>query len=250
MKTIFTKTMLLLATLGMIAVNAMANILPFNNLTTAAVSDSLVIYFVPAGYVFGIWGIIYLLLIGFVLKYLLSQETTRFSTLLPYYFLSTILNAGWIVLWHYGYFLTTGVVMVALLLTLIALYQQAKQLTLRSRWEFLTLSVPFSVYLSWICVATIANLSGILWLFRWDGFGIAEPLWAAIMMGIAGILAVLFALREKDFVFPLVTIWALVGIMIKFPTQQEMLYVGIASVSAIVLVLLKQGYSAFTLRNK
>jgi benzodiazapine receptor len=48
-----------------IAMNMLANILPFNGVTTGAVSDSFPNYFTPQGYVFAIWGIIYVLLIVF-----------------------------------------------------------------------------------------------------------------------------------------------------------------------------------------
>ena len=49
-----------------LTVNALANILPINGYNTGQVSGFYPNYFVPAGFTFAIWGIIYLLLIGFV----------------------------------------------------------------------------------------------------------------------------------------------------------------------------------------
>ncbi len=50
-----------------IAVNGLANALPINGQTTGEVSDRFSVYFVPAGYVFSIWGLIYLGLIAYAI---------------------------------------------------------------------------------------------------------------------------------------------------------------------------------------
>jgi hypothetical protein len=55
----------LLAVVVTIAINLLADIIPINNISTAAVSDSFQIFFVPAGYVFAIWGLIYIGLIAY-----------------------------------------------------------------------------------------------------------------------------------------------------------------------------------------
>ena len=57
----------ILALLAMLTVNGLANALPLNGQTTGAVSDRFEVYFVPAGYVFSLWGVIYLALIFFAL---------------------------------------------------------------------------------------------------------------------------------------------------------------------------------------
>ena len=43
-----------------LVVNVLANALPINGLNTGQISDSFDVYFVPAGYVFAIWGLIYI----------------------------------------------------------------------------------------------------------------------------------------------------------------------------------------------
>ncbi len=50
------------AVVAVIAVNGLANALPINGLNTGEISDRFEVYFVPAGYVFSIWGLIYLAL--------------------------------------------------------------------------------------------------------------------------------------------------------------------------------------------
>ena len=67
-----------LSLIAMVVVNALANILPLNGLNTGEISDRFEIYFVPAGYVFSIWGLIYLALAGFaVYQALPAQRTWR-----------------------------------------------------------------------------------------------------------------------------------------------------------------------------
>ena len=54
---------------AMIAANALANILPINQLNTGQISAFYPNYFVPAGFTFSIWGVIYLLLLNYVISY-------------------------------------------------------------------------------------------------------------------------------------------------------------------------------------
>ena len=63
-----------LATLLTIVVNGLANGLPLNGQTTGEVSDGLKNYFTPAGYVFSIWGLIYLGLIAFAIYQVLPAQ--------------------------------------------------------------------------------------------------------------------------------------------------------------------------------
>jgi hypothetical protein len=72
-------------------------------------------------------------------------------------------------------------------------------------------------------------------LLNWSAFGLPGNLWAAIMILIAGGLAVTTYLQKKDIAFSLVIIWALVGIMVKFPEQKIMLYSGILSIVLITV---------------
>lgn len=238
MKLNATYIFVILATIATIAINALANILPFNGVTTAQVSDQLRSYFVPAGYVFSIWGVIYLLLLTFSIGYITLSEKQKEAAqkILPLYFFSAFLNSIWIVLWHYGFFLTTVVVIVTLLVTLIMIYQELSKNPPTNLKEKLILHVPFSVYLAWGSVATIANTSSVLWLLNWNGFGIQGQVWAAVLMIVAGILAVITSLRHKDLAFSAVIVWAITGIMVKFPNELPMRYAGIAVVTGIVLV--------------
>jgi benzodiazapine receptor len=57
-----------------LTVNGLANALPINGLNTGQISDMFQVYFVPAGYVFSIWGLIYLALIAFAVYQALPSQ--------------------------------------------------------------------------------------------------------------------------------------------------------------------------------
>ncbi|MCL4507189.1 MAG: tryptophan-rich sensory protein, partial [Chloroflexi bacterium] len=198
-----------------IVVNGLANALPFNGQTTGAISDKFPVYFVPAGYVFSIWGVIYLLLLAFTIYQALpsqkQNETLRRIGYLPA--LSGLLNSAWIPLWHYEQFPLTVLVMLALLLTLIAIYVRLDigraQVSGAMKW---LVQVPFSVYLGWITVATVANVTDLLYYLKWDGFGINPIAWGVIMLIVAaGIVAAVIVTR-RDIAYTLVILWAYAGI--------------------------------------
>ena len=93
----------LLAVVAALAVNVLAVTLPLNGQDTAAISDRFPIYFVPAGYVFSIWGLIYIGWIAFVIYQFLPQhkENPRLRKLGYLFALSCVFNAGWLFCWHY-----------------------------------------------------------------------------------------------------------------------------------------------------
>jgi translocator protein len=206
---------------AMIIVNAMANVMPINGLNTGEVSALYPNLFVPAGFTFGIWGIIYLLLLGYtvmsgVVLWTFKQDDPAFlhvrSLFLPF-ILTCILNASWIFAWHYLQTVLSLIIMLLFLRTLIGIYLklQVHRSALTGIY-FFSLYVPFVVYLSWICVATIANSTAMLVNIQWNGFGMEQWIWSCAMITIAFLLTAGFAYVRGELAFALVTAWALFGI--------------------------------------
>lgn len=208
------------ALVGMLAVNALANILPINGYNTGQVSAMYPNRFVPAGFTFGIWSVIYILLIGFVVmsSWLRwrnpGQPADRLAGVLSPYFIGTcILNAGWILVWHYLQTTLSVLVMLGFLWLLIRIY-----LVLQPHRNTLTVAqhawlyVPFVVYLGWISVATIANITAWLVGNAWSAWGIDQSWWSITMIVVAGLLGLIFIFRQKDAAYALVIAWALYGI--------------------------------------
>lgn len=226
----------LLATISVVAVNALANSLPINGQSTGAISNKLDVLFTPAGYVFGIWGLIYFLLFVWVLREFPAdrRDLPLYKEATPLFVLSSLLNILWIFSWHYEYFLVSVVIMLGLLLTLIALYHKVKGRA-ASFWDM----VPFSVYLGWISVATIANISYYLVSINWEGFGLSDQVWTFLMLGVATILAIVFSLKNNDAIFPLVFTWAFIGIGVRnFSPTPSIAYTAILLALAIFIFAL------------
>ena len=216
-----------------IATNALANILPINGYNTGQISAFYPNYFVPAGFTFSIWGIIYLFLLNYCISYTYFTIKRRqfpeiikyLDAITPYFWVTCILNAGWILAWHY---LQVGISVVIMLTFLIALIQifvimQKQGMTIKPLYQFL-IKTPFSVYLGWISVATIANITAFLVHLKWNGFGIDPINWTILMIAIAIALGIYFIVYFKNIAHPLVLVWALWGIKAAQGPKSELIH--------------------------
>ena len=239
-----TQIITLLATIVTITINGLANTLPLNGLTTGEISDRFEIFFVPAGYVFSIWGLIYLGLIIYSIYQILPsrREDGMLNRIAPFYWAASLANTIWIFLWHYEVFPITLIAMLVLLASLLFIYLQVKNNSGASKWF---VKLPFSVYLGWITVATVANVSQFLYFFNWDGWGIAGSTWAIIMIAVASLIGLLMAWRETDAPYVLVLIWAFIGITV---SQMETYSVVIAAWTAVIVLAV--GILVSTIKNK
>jgi hypothetical protein len=206
-----------------LVLNGLANALPINGQTTAEISDRFRVFVTPAGYVFAIWGLIYLGQLAFIGQTLRPsrREYPMLHRIGLWPAVIGLLNGSWILLWHYELFPATVVVMAALLGSLIVLYQRAgfdrlarvgSGLSPSQRW---LVQVPFSVYLGWITVATIANVAAV---GEWAGvptFGVEEPLIAAAVLLVGLGIAASVMLRTADVAYGAVIVWAYIGIVVR-----------------------------------
>jgi hypothetical protein len=245
--------------LGTIVVNGLANALPINNKTTGQLSDQYPNLFVPAGLTFSIWGLIYILLAIFVIYTLVRAIRARggesfIDRIGILFFLSCIANIGWIFAWHYEIVPLSLLVMLLLFGCLLAIYIRLaignKGPTAKQQYM---VHLPFSVYLGWITIATIANVTALLVDLNWSRFGLSEQFWAVavIVVGVAIALGIL--IRRQDIFYCLVVDWALLGILIKrlshsIPAQSVFITViiGLVLITAGIVMQLarKKIYSA------
>ncbi len=218
MKVILRQWINFIFVLATLLVNGFANALPLNGQTTGEISDRFRVYFVPAGYVFSIWGLIYVGLVAFALYQLLpAQCENPFLRKIGYLpALSSMANIAWIFLWHYEYFIWTLVAMLSLLFSLIIIYLRLRigyiRFSAAERW---CLAVPFSIYLGWITVATIANITAVLDYLKWNGWGISPQAWTVIMLLAGTAIAATMSLTRGDVAYLLVIAWAFAGIAVK-----------------------------------
>jgi benzodiazapine receptor len=204
--------------------------------STADISDMYPTLITPAGYVFSIWGIIYILLgIFVVFQALPSEKGKGYQNRIGWLFvLSSLLNIFWLFLWQYEYLSLSVVLMFLLLATLIAIYLRLNiGKSAASLREKLAVHLPFSVYLGWITIASIANVAAFLVSENWDGFGINQETWATLIIIVALLITLLVIVTRRDVTYGLVIIWALVGIAVKQSGNQNI--VVIAEISAIII---------------
>jgi len=224
MKDTFRQISVVLTVLATIIVNILANALPLNGLNTGEISDRFKVYFVPAGYVFSIWGVIYIGLIAYAIYQALpsQRQNPRLQATGWWVSLSGLANIAWIFLWHYEQFPLTLIAMLGLLATLILTYLRlntdAMPVSTAEKWA---VRLPFSVYLGWITVATVANVTSVLDYLNWDGFGIAPEIWMGIMLAAVLVITALMNYTRRDVAFTMVILWALAGISIKHAAVAE-----------------------------
>lgn len=208
----------------MVATNYLANAVPFNDKTTGQLSDQYPNLFVPAGITFSIWGIIYLLLFVFCVKQsknFFSQTPDPSTNALVdkiglRFVVSCILNSLWILYWHYEHLFFSVIIMLSLLIILLDIARRINFLSKNTEIHIpIVAKAAFGMYLGWICIATIANITAVLVFFGWDAFGQSETFWTCLMV-IIGALVVSFTLAKVNNAFiGAAVLWAFVGIIIK-----------------------------------
>jgi hypothetical protein len=208
----------IVALVVVLVVNGLANALPLNGLTTGEISDRFQVYFVPAAYVFSIWGLIYLGLIAFAVYQVLpaQRDNPRLQRISYGFIVSCLANAAWIFLWHYERFPLTLVAMLVLLVSLIFIYLRlgiGREEV--STLEKVCVAVPFSIYLGWVTVATIANMTSLLDYVGWGGWGIGPQVWTVIMLIAATGITAAVGFTRGDIAYMMVIVWAFIGIAVK-----------------------------------
>jgi len=227
-----------------IIVNALAIILPLNGKTTSELSDAIPNLFVPAGITFSIWSVIYLFLIVFMIYQILELTKKEKGDMMPIYkigpwfMIACLANIVWIFLWQYEYVYFSLLAMLLLFASLLVMYLKLNiGLASVPRKEKLVVHVTISIYLGWITVATIANVTAVLVKVNVGGLFFSQDVWAIVAIAVAEVITILMVLRRKDAAYSLVIIWALLGIIIKRQSS-EPVYTNIVVAAGIGIVLI------------
>ena len=222
--------------------NYLSNTGIFNGKTIANVSNQFHNLFTPAGYAFSIWGVIYILLIGFVFytgKSLFKPENNKADSFVEkigwWFVISCLANCAWIITWLYGF---TGASVIVLLISFIALL---KILLIAIKYNSSAaqkwfINIPFQIYAGWVSVALIAATAAWLTKIKWDGFGISEINWTIILISIASLIHLFMTWKKDAPVFAFVGTWALVAIAIANKEVSYQLYLAALSAAAIIFI--------------
>ncbi len=229
---------------AVVYVNMLAVTLPINGKSTGELSDQYPNLFVPAGFTFSIWGVIYLLLLVFVIYQIwvtfnkkTIQKLTVQSQIL--FGITNLLNISWILAWHYEMVSLSVLIMIAFLSTLIVIFLNNEKIQLKTLVEKIAIETPINVYLGWISVATIANVTALFVTIEWNGSPLTESTWTIIMLCIGAVLAVLMLFQRSNFTYALVIIWAFYGIFSKRQTSENP---EIAQTALILIVIIASSF--------
>lgn len=209
-----------------IFVNYLSNTGILDGKTIGNVSDNIKSLFTPAGYAFSIWGLIYLLLLGFSIYqgrslFKKGKENDFVGKIGVWFIISCVANCFWVFSWIYGY---TGLSCVFIFLLLVSLLKIVINLNINlhqvSTLKFTFLYLPFTIYSGWVTVASVANVSSYFVKIGWNGFGLSDEIWTIIMIIIAVIINALILFKRNMSAFALVGSWALIAIGVANQTKQ------------------------------
>lgn len=204
-------------------------------------------FFVPAGYAFSIWGLIYLSFIVYAIIQLLPAQKHKpiYDHLAVPVIGINLLGLAWQFAFRNDQITLSVVIILVMLLAGIIYFIRTNQgiwAQHRSKW----LMVPSSLFLGWISVATIANLS--LWLVAmgWDGGSLSDGNWTKLLLAVIVLLSLFISIRYKDFLYPAVVAWASYALFVALQVREEStaqtaMYVAI---TAIVLTVIAAARNA------
>ena len=198
-----------LALAATIACNGLFEYFKLGGTTSAEVSNQVFTWFMPAGYVFSIWGVIYVALVIWMIaetrRAASGTHLNRRSAAL--FALSCALNVGWLVAFHYQQIFASLAILAALWFVLAMLYMSLRDDESRSRLNL----APFSLYFAWSTVAVIINATNFATRLVETPLIVSQISTVALSVAVLAV-AYLSTRNSRDFVFPLVVIWALVGV--------------------------------------
>lgn len=224
--------------LGVLLVNYLSRTGAIADTSISDISAKYQTLFTPAGYAFGIWGLIYLLLIAFVvyqwIEYIKQKKDKNLLRTSFWFTLANIANTIWVFAWLNEYLGLSVILMLLLLISLIVLTIRLKLET----WDAPVRIIffvwwPVCIYLGWIIVATLANFAVYFTSLEWDGNPLSNQAWAVIMIGLAALLYILLIYYRNMREAALVGVWALIAIAIR---QQEYALIFYASLIASALL--------------
>lgn len=238
-----------IALVSTIVINYLSNTGIMNNTTIGEISNEYNSLFTPAGYTFAIWGIIYLMLIGFVVYQgrglFVADNNDDFILKTGWWFiLSCVFNSLWVFAWIYGY---TGWSCVFIFMLLVSLFKIVVNNRMELDDEPFPIIVfvwwPFVFYSGWVTVASIANVSTYLVKIDWTGFGISDVTWTLILIAIAILINQYMIWKRNMREYALVGAWALVGIGFANKINHEtIMYVAFAGAAVLLISAGIHGY--------
>lgn len=209
-----------IALVATILINYLSNLRIFSSNTISDISKKYDTLFTPAGYAFSIWGLIYILLFGFVIFYGPFVNANAKKEIIirktgVWFIISCLANSLWVFAWTNDQLLTSVLFMIILLISLIKIISvYIHNHSVDHRFIYLFFVTPFSIYLGWISVALIANIATFLKKIQWEGFGISPEYWTILLIAGAALINIYITWKFRLYFTALVAVWAFSAIAV------------------------------------
>ena len=195
-----------------IIISYLSNTGVFHGNTMASLSARYPTLVTPAPYAFGIWGLIYLGLIGFVcysLRVAFRGWADGSERIGGWFIVTCVANCCWVLAWLYGWTGLSVLLMAVLLGALMRIVVLTKMELTDPLWpEVVFVWWPFCLYAGWITVAILANIAA--WLVkRGAPVGVSG---AVGMLLVAGGVYLILTWKRNMREYGLVGVWALIAI--------------------------------------
>ena len=196
--------------------------------------------FNPAPYTFGIWMLIYLALLIWIIKGFFTKDKhikAMYIRVYLWFALCMVLN-GIAVLVPTK---ISAVIIIGALVTSLIIYDKVDKSNIATRYR-----IPFSLLSGWLSVATIVNISKFL-----RNMGVTNILWinqvgwTNILLVVGCLIAIIFTVIRNDMLYPLAYVWGYIGIAVQNKDIKSIVYTSIAMCVVIVIGII---YSK--MRNK
>lgn len=237
----------LIALAAMIAVNALAEFVPLNGKTTGGISDMFPTLITPAGYAFGIWALIYALLIGYAVYQARPANESKpiLHAIGPLFIISCLFNIAWVLLWHYMYgrIWLSLLAMGGLFLSLLFLYAHIRRKEILSAAERIWVRLPFSIYFGWVSTALVVNTAVVLTDAGWNGFGLGDETSALLLLAAGALFAWIVGGPNRDPLFVLVFVWAYAAIAVKQQSAPSIFYTSLGLAVLLALLALSLAFA-------
>ncbi len=196
----------------------------------------------PAGYAFSIWGLIYIMLIGFFFYqwYSLKQGKGE-ESLLPcgwWFTLANLFNILWIVFWVND---EIGISTLLIFGLLFCLIQLVKKLRLEI-WDAPLRIIafvwwPICIYAGWIVLASVLNVSVYLVSIEWGAHGIHPEYWAVGITVVAVAIYFFLTINRNMREAALIGCWGFIAVAVNSRDSSELVMQS-SFVAAVILFLL------------
>ena len=140
---------------------------------------------------------------------------------------------AWIVAFSYERVGLSTVFIIGILASLMAIVHRIYNG--RDEFPSTLAGIAFSLYASWVFVATILNTAILSVQQGWQGFGISGSVWTIIILLMIIALVVGYVLRYRNAVFPIAVAWAYFGIYSAY--TNELVAPELASIIQMTLLL-------------